>query len=1029
MKRINLVVASILVLVMLLSGCNLNTDTTSTPTPIGDGNSGVPADTSAWVRPGPADPQAPLLLEKSNRVDNSELRIKPDWEVASIEYGSFEGRLGDPSPANQFIQRDGAGYKLGASSVAPEDVQALIRSLDHLYPAQMLMERHAWTDDYPSWTIKIRGTDGQLVLLLASSTGNPGNGPWNMVYNGRLYAQYDGSVARSLGQLFGGRLSKGDRPFDDSSPADQVKFSTTGLPPQWTSATTAGHPYILLPPSPEIETALLAHPAARDLLSDHILGSSRYSASLRAEEPLQGTRTGEVILFGQTLVDSKTVRYTIGGQFAIQDGKLTYWDLDRAGLNAMLKSITTQQLTRRVLAADGQAVINMWYANGQAPMERGYSDNPPQESYGAQVNACGAVPGGSFPTSGKPLLAFGFNVSPYFYTAPFVLIDGQAVVNELTLHPGEPDPIQKVLLPQTLDIGTSKPSASIYMESAPTFGGPPTLHIEVPRQADQAERAIYQERLKALAVESEVNQGDIKEGEIEARGVTLAFDQDGKLQVVSCAASPATGGTTGLDQGGKPPRLVYSTYFGSTKDSSGGSTEAEALVVDGAGNAYVAGSTSAGDLPLKNLYKSAPQGNFWNAFVAELDPNGSSLLSGSYIGFSDETQAYDVALDTQGNIYITGSALEGFGAQNSPIQCEFKGRTDAYVVKLAPTGALIYATCLGGTDHDEGFRIAVDKQGYAYVVGSTSSGDFRTERPLQPEYGGKGEKGWDGDVFIAKIAPDGSHLVYSTYLGGKGADKAYGITVDAAGNAYVVGSTLSEDFPLVHPLKSVLGKNGDGFVAKISPDGQSLIYATYFGSDGGIVANVAINSDGEAYLVGSTASASFPLVRPLFSNFNGGVAFSKSEDSVRDAFVAKLSADGSAILFSTYLGGSAGDKGYGIGLDAQGNIYVGGSTASRDFPTVRPLQKEYSDKGMGISTDSFIAKLAPDASRLLYSTYFGVDGFDSANDFAVDSLGNVYLTGVIDEWSPGFPLAGKPFQSTNNGMRNAFIAKISDDQP
>src|SRR5262249_3473501 len=154
--------------------------------------------------------------------------------------------------------------------------------------------------------------------------------------------------------------------------------------------------------------ALQAHPAARDLLSDHILGGSRYSATLSAEKPLQGARTGEVILFGQTVVDGKTVRYTVGAQFATQDGKMTYWDLDRTSLNTMLKSITAQPLTRRVVTADTQAVINMWYANGQPPAGQRSLDDY-SRPYGAQVNPCGAVPGGSFPTSGKPLHAFGFN--------------------------------------------------------------------------------------------------------------------------------------------------------------------------------------------------------------------------------------------------------------------------------------------------------------------------------------------------------------------------------------------------------------------------------------------------------------------------------------------------------------------------------------------------------------------------------------------------------------------------------------------
>jgi hypothetical protein len=235
MRPINFVVASLMVLITLLSGCNLNTDSMSTPTPIGDDNRGVPTDDSTWVRPDPATPKAPPLLEKSSRVDSgasSELQLKPDWEIASIEYVYTWWGLGEPGLENQFIQRDGTGYKLGTAPVASENVQALIKSLNHLYPAQMLMQGHAWTDDYPSWTVEIIGTDGQHVLLMASSTGNPGNGPWNVLYNGRLYAQYDGSVAKPIGQLFGGRLGKDNRPDAGSGPTDQVNFSTVGLPPQ-----------------------------------------------------------------------------------------------------------------------------------------------------------------------------------------------------------------------------------------------------------------------------------------------------------------------------------------------------------------------------------------------------------------------------------------------------------------------------------------------------------------------------------------------------------------------------------------------------------------------------------------------------------------------------------------------------------------------------------------------------------------------------------------------------------------------------
>jgi hypothetical protein len=1144
MKRTNAILLVLILVAGLLSGCDLNS---GTPTPM------TSAGGEDWHLFPATDPTAPALLVASG--GDGAQRFQPGWTVDSIEYVDNWWGLGDPGFNDLTVKRAGTGYTRGDTAVPAADVQALVAALDQLYPAQMLMAGHAWTDDYPSWAVELVGTDGQHVLLFASSTGNPGNGPWTVLYNGRLYAQYDGALAKPLGRLFGGRLGSDTGPSEGRA-AGQVDFATTGLPDQlvygfWgllpisrdfsyiadagkgqitgqvtgssrigsmqigqitqldslqisaagaqvtchTELLPAGDPFtpttawkftcpvqgvkvgqdyrypiqarfrtdkgeeiaasgelwgtwrtpeslehILLPPPPEIAAALAANPAARDLLTDHFLGTTRYSASLTASQPLGGQRSGEAILFGKTVVDGRPVRYTVGAQFVIAGGKLTYWDLDRTALNALLARVTAQPLTRRVAQANPHIVLNLWYTAGAPPTPQVRSMDSYQEPYAAQVNACGAVPGGSFPAAGQPLEAFAYDYSDYFDRAPFILVGGRPVVANLALDPAAADPARKALLPDALDMGSGRPFASVYMEATPYGGGGPTLRIGIPQNASAAEQAAYADRLRTLP-----GSPAKEETQTVVRGVTLAIGDDGKLQVVSCAAPPAATPTRQADAtpGGPaaaPPRLVYSTYYGSTDPQERHSTSANALAVDAAENAYIAGTTSSAHPPLKNPYRATHTGDLWDSFLATLDPHGASLLYGTYLGSGTETIVSAIAIDGQGNIYLTGSARAGFLTQNSAIQTSVRGDADAFVMKLSADGQrLLYATLLGGSHYDIGYRIAVDKEGATYVTGNTRSSDFPTARPLQAHFGGQGQEGRGGDAFVAKISPDGRTLVYSTYLGGQGSDAGGGIAVDTAGNAYVAGYTLSADFPLAQPLQATLAGDGDGFVAKISPDGSRLIYSTFLGGSGGgvrtggaareVASEIAVDAAGNAYVAGRTPSPDFPLVRPLDSRFNGGVGYAADQDPIVDAFVAELNPAGTALIFSTFLGGSGAESSYGLGLDAVGNIYVGGSTTSPDFPLRRPLQAQYSDAKIGLAPDSFIVKLRPAGAAVDYATYFGAEGFDALSGFAVDARGHVYIAGSVDAPSPQFPLAGQPFQATNTGIRSAFLAEIADDAP
>jgi beta-propeller repeat-containing protein/ASPM-SPD-2-Hydin domain-containing protein/HYDIN/CFA65/VesB family protein len=340
------------------------------------------------------------------------------------------------------------------------------------------------------------------------------------------------------------------------------------------------------------------------------------------------------------------------------------------------------------------------------------------------------------------------------------------------------------------------------------------------------------------------------------------------------------------------------------------------------------------------------------------------------------------------------------------LQASNAGGNDAFVAKLNPTGsALVYSTYLGGSGYDVGTGIAVDSAGNAYVTGSTASTNLPTMNPLQPVYGGG-----QYDVFLAKFNSTGSSLIYSTYLGGSDYDIGDGIAVDSSGNAYVTGTTASTNFPTVNPLQPAKGGGADVFVAALNPAGSALVYSTYLGGSGdeqGL--GIAVDSAGNAYVTGNTTSTNFPTMNPLQPAFGGGFY---------DAFVAELNAAGSALVYSTYLGGSNEDQGFSIAVDGSGEVYVTGMTYSTNFPSKNALQA--SNAG---GFDAFVAKLNATGSDLVYSTYLGGSGTEYGQGIAVDSSGNAYVIGSTA--STNFPTM-KALQASNaGGGSDAFVAKIA----
>jgi hypothetical protein len=445
------------------------------------------------------------------------------------------------------------------------------------------------------------------------------------------------------------------------------------------------------------------------------------------------------------------------------------------------------------------------------------------------------------------------------------------------------------------------------------------------------------------------------------------------------------------------PTLSYSTYLGGTGDEGG-----LGIAIDAAGNSYIAGYTTSTNFPTLNPVQAAYAGGPEDVFVAKFDPTGSTLLYSTYLGGAGDDVGEGIAVDPAGNAYVTGYTTSTDFPTLNAFHVANGGLSDAFVTKFNSTGALVYSTYLGGKGNDIGYGIAVDALGNAYVAGQVSSGNFPLKGAFQNRLGGA------SDAFVTKLNPAGNGLVYSTFLGGVSFDRAYAITVDSAGAAYVTGSTASTNFPLLNPYQSTLGSNSDAFIAKLNPTGKTLVYSTYLGGNNvDSPSSIAVDAAGNAYVAGGTASTNFPLMNPFQSTRLGANA----------AFITELNPTGTGLVFSTYMSGSLDDFGSGIGVDGSGNIFVTGYTRSQNFPTLNPVQLHL--RG---AWNIFVAEFRPGGSALVYSTYLGGRYVSWSYRLAVDPAGDVYVTGGTQALN--FPVKNA-FQSTNAGGYDAFVVKIA----
>src|SRR6266513_2468011 len=326
--------------------------------------------------------------------------------------------------------------------------------------------------------------------------------------------------------------------------------------------------------------------------------------------------------------------------------------------------------------------------------------------------------------------------------------------------------------------------------------------------------------------------------------------------------------------------MLYSTYLGGsgTENDFRAGVDSSGIAVDSAGNVYVTGRTASPDFPVVNALQPSFRGGDYDAFVAKLSPDGRALLYSTYLGGLGIDRGTSVAVDSDGNAYVTGRTESPDFPTQKPFQSVYAGGADAFVAKLNASGtALAYSTFLGGSGLDVGNGIALDSAGNVYVTGETTSGTFPTQNAFQANLGGS------SDAFVVGLNASGSALVYGTYLGGGGVDRGNSLALDPTGKIYVVGDTMSVNFPLLSAFQGRNAGGKDAFVAELDP-GQagaaSLVYSSYLGGasdDAGL--GITVDASGEAWITGETGSADWPTANPLQAVFGGGPS---------DAFVARI---------------------------------------------------------------------------------------------------------------------------------------------
>ena len=449
--------------------------------------------------------------------------------------------------------------------------------------------------------------------------------------------------------------------------------------------------------------------------------------------------------------------------------------------------------------------------------------------------------------------------------------------------------------------------------------------------------------------------------------------------------------------------LMWSTFLG-----GGDADYGYDIVMDSFGSAWVTGFTQSADFPtVAGAFDTTLDGH--DLFVTKFAPQGDALVQSTFLGGNSFDEGFSLALDNEGNAYVIGYTQSmDFPTTAGALDTALGGQTDAFVVKLWAKGdPLAYATFLGGSADEMGMGIAVDGAGMVSLIGYTESEDFpTTEKAFDKTHNGA------ADVFVARLDLSSSTLEYATFLGGSSNEAGWGIVLDDWGSAYIVGYTYSDDFPTTAgAFDTTLSGPTDVFVTRIDPSGSALFYSTLLGGSSREVArSIAVDDWGNAHVTGGTFSQDFPTTAGAFDTMMGLFDL--------NAFVTEFTPDGGALAYSTFLGGEGDDVGYGIVLDSSGKTCVIGFTEAADFPTTSGAF----DATHNCQRDIFVSLLNKGGSALDYSTFLGGSDAEYGWDVLLDGSGNAYLAGYTR--SADFPTTAGAFDETQNGGEDVFALKL-----
>lgn len=467
------------------------------------------------------------------------------------------------------------------------------------------------------------------------------------------------------------------------------------------------------------------------------------------------------------------------------------------------------------------------------------------------------------------------------------------------------------------------------------------------------------------------------------------------------------------------PVLSFSSYFGGD-----GIDVARVVATDASGDVWIAGHTSSPTIPTPGQPFGTTFLGSKDIFVARFRPSQSgdaSLVEATYFGGSGEEEPLAAHMDNQGFLYLTGfTTSSNFPVAGAALLGEGIEGRNIFIVKLNTNAggadALWYSTLMGGNRDEQGLAITTDSLSRIYVTGYTSSTDFRlTSNRLQATNRG----GWE--IFLIQIDPNTASfdnaLLYSSYIGAPSTDVATAIHVPTPNNVYLAGYTMSPDFPIAgNSFRDFYAGGGDALLLKLDlnlPGLDALTYGTFLG--GGaleIVYGMAADSAGRIYIAGYTLSNDFPTAGPAYQTSNAGIA---------DLFVSRfdLSLPGPAQLtYSTYLGGSNSEIGYGLAVEPNGRVWLTGYTLSEDFPIAGgPAQNRF-----GGVTDAFLAQIDTAVPTLLYSTYLGGESSDIGYGVALNPAGLAFLAGSTQ--SADFPVLVSSFRSRRVALTDAIITSF-----